>query len=182
MTRTALYRHYDAAGALLYVGITDCLTERDKQHRATAHWHGEVMRTETQWCDGRQAALIAEWEAIRDENPIHNKRRAPPACLMPVAEKRSYHQQALGAFFARKKGQQATLAKAVGISASYMSELLTGRRVPSLDVALRISAATGGAVSLRSWPNLLAIADAIAAENTTASQYPVRPILSVGAV
>lgn len=164
MARTALYRHFDAADRLIYVGISDCLSARDKQHAVTAHWHGSVKRTETTWHADRRAALVAEWEAIRDESPIYNVRRAPPAFLIPATEKREHKQEALGKYFAQQKGQQAAVAARVGVSPSYISDLLCGRRVPSLDVALRISAATDGAVPLRSWPNLAAIADAVAAE------------------
>jgi len=72
MTRTALYRHYDAEGRLLYVGITDCLSERDKQHAATSHWHGNVHRTVTEWCLSRQHAMDLEAVAVRHEKPLHN--------------------------------------------------------------------------------------------------------------
>jgi hypothetical protein len=74
MTRTALYRHFDAAGALLYVGISDALSERDRHHRATAHWHSQVHRTETEWCLSREHALALEAVAIRFEKPAHNIR------------------------------------------------------------------------------------------------------------
>lgn len=70
--RTALYRHYDATGRLLYVGITDCLSERDKRHAATSHWHGEVHRTLTEWCLSRQHAIELEAVAVRHEKPLHN--------------------------------------------------------------------------------------------------------------
>jgi len=72
MTRTALYRHYDADGCLLYVGITDCLSERDKQHAATSHWHGSVQSTVTEWCLSRQHALDLEAVAIKHEKPEFN--------------------------------------------------------------------------------------------------------------
>lgn len=73
MARTALYRHFDASDRLLYVGITDCLSIRDKQHAATAHWHENVARTETEWCVSREAAVFAEARAIATERPLHNR-------------------------------------------------------------------------------------------------------------
>lgn len=72
MSRTALYRHYDAEGRLLYVGITDCLSARDKQHREVAAWHKDVVRSETQWCVSRQHAAALERVAIRFERPVYN--------------------------------------------------------------------------------------------------------------
>ena len=42
-------------------------------------------------------------------------------------------------------------AKRLNISKSYMSDLLNGNRVPSLDLAVRIERATDGAVPASSW-------------------------------
>lgn len=72
MKRTALYRHYDAEGRLLYVGISDCLSARDKQHVATSRWHEQVARTETEWHPSRDEALDCERRAIINEVPQHN--------------------------------------------------------------------------------------------------------------
>jgi hypothetical protein len=72
MTRCALYRHYDADNRLLYVGVTDCLSVRDRQHAATAVWHDKVARTETQWCLSRAHALALEAVAIVHEGPLYN--------------------------------------------------------------------------------------------------------------
>jgi transcriptional regulator with XRE-family HTH domain len=47
------------------------------------------------------------------------------------------------------------------ISASFLSEITSGLKNPSLPVALRIQAATNGAVPLSAWPNLKAVADAV---------------------
>ena len=43
------------------------------------------------------------------------------------------------------------LAESVGISASYLSDMKKGNRVPSLVVAFRIEDATNGAVPARAW-------------------------------
>lgn len=72
MTRTALYRHYDKAGTLLYVGITDALAARDKQHLQDASWFKDVSSTSTQWLETREHARALESVAIQHENPIHN--------------------------------------------------------------------------------------------------------------
>lgn len=72
MTRTALYRHYDAAGRLLYVGIADSLAKRDRQHSRLSQWQGDVRRTETEWFDRREDAATAEALAITSERPLHN--------------------------------------------------------------------------------------------------------------
>jgi transcriptional regulator with XRE-family HTH domain len=45
----------------------------------------------------------------------------------------------------------ADLARAVGISASYMADIKKGYRAPSIRVAFAIEDATQGAVPARSW-------------------------------
>lgn len=69
---TALYRHFDSAGALLYVGISLNALLRLSQHK-TAPWFREIARVEIEWHDTREAAISAESAAIRDEGPRWNK-------------------------------------------------------------------------------------------------------------
>lgn len=75
-TRTALYRHYDATDACLYIGITDDLSGRDKAHASGAVWHKHVVRTETEWFNSRIEARAAETRAILQERPAHNRMSA----------------------------------------------------------------------------------------------------------
>lgn len=49
---------------------------------------------------------------------------------------------------------QTTWAARIGVSASYLSSLLNGHRVPSLQVAARIEALTDGQVPAASWVRL----------------------------
>ena len=93
MSRTALYRHFDAEGRLLYVGITDHLGERDKQHAATSVWHHAVIRSDVQWCLSREHAAELERVAIRHEGPLYNlahrpaqPRQAAPMTILEFAE------------------------------------------------------------------------------------------------
>lgn len=73
--RTAVYRFYDARGDLLYVGITNSPRHRFAQHADNpdnAWWQYRASHRIT-WYDTRQQALRAEYIAIREERPIHNK-------------------------------------------------------------------------------------------------------------
>lgn len=115
MTRTALYRHYDAAGNLLYVGISDCLSKRDKSHSATSHWHHKVNRTETVWCSCREHAKALEAVAIRFEGPQFNvchtpkhTKITPPDSVHPILPEIEEH-----------------LSK-TGMSASYFGKVAVG--------------------------------------------------------
>lgn len=47
--------------------------------------------------------------------------------------------------------RQQDFADAISISRPYLSLLLSGQKRPSLDLALRIADATGGAVPVTSW-------------------------------
>lgn len=47
--------------------------------------------------------------------------------------------------------RQSAMAALLGISRGYMSQMVTGLKLPSLDLAVRIERATGGAVPASSW-------------------------------
>lgn len=76
---TALYRLYDAAGTLLYVGITNAPERRWKQHADTKSWWSDVDRKTVEWLASRAEADIAEEEAIKTEKPLYNWRHADRA-------------------------------------------------------------------------------------------------------
>lgn len=72
MTRVSLYRHFDKDGALLYIGMTCRLQQRQEEHQARVDWHALVCRSEITWFDCRNAALAAEALAIKTEKPRYN--------------------------------------------------------------------------------------------------------------
>lgn len=74
MTRTALYRLFDAADRLLYVGISTQPTRRFGEHAHDHAWGQEVAQTTVEWFDNRETALVAEREAILGEDPPYNIR------------------------------------------------------------------------------------------------------------
>lgn len=70
--RTALYRHFDRFGRLLYVGISNDPDQRFTLHAYTSKWHPHSARRDLEWFDTRQEALASEREAIRAERPMFN--------------------------------------------------------------------------------------------------------------
>lgn len=70
--RTALYRHFDADNALLYVGITEVLVARGKSHSAKSSWSNLAVRAEVEWFPSRSEAEAAEVAAIKTEHPLFN--------------------------------------------------------------------------------------------------------------
>jgi excinuclease UvrABC nuclease subunit len=70
--KCALYRHFDEAGNLLYIGISNSFLQRSVTHGSTSDWYGQIATIKVQWYPDRAAALLAEDNAIRFENPKHN--------------------------------------------------------------------------------------------------------------
>lgn len=71
-TQTSLYRYFDAAGVLLYVGITSRRTGRSLQHAAEKSWWSEVARAEYEHFATREEAARRERLVIATERPRHN--------------------------------------------------------------------------------------------------------------
>lgn len=74
---TSLYRHYDAAGCLLYIGISLSAFTRFAQHKHGSVWSANVTRMEIEHYASREAALRAERRAIQVEQPVWNVQHAP---------------------------------------------------------------------------------------------------------
>lgn len=75
MSKTALYRHFNADGVLLYVGISLNAVQRLSQHRFGAKWFVQISRVDVEWLDDRASALAAEAIAIAQEDPVWNMAR-----------------------------------------------------------------------------------------------------------
>lgn len=67
-----LYRCYDAAGSLLYVGQSISPLQRlDEEHRL--RYAGLLARVEISWHTSKAEVLAAETAAIQNETPADNK-------------------------------------------------------------------------------------------------------------
>lgn len=69
---TVLYRHFDATGRLIYVGIAFDEHQRRKDHGRLADWFELSESVTHEFYDGRESAEEAERRAIADELPIFN--------------------------------------------------------------------------------------------------------------
>lgn len=70
--RAWVYRLFDEAGTLLYVGVTKDVSRRFVEHRCERPWWFMVRSTTIQRFDDQAAAEVAEREAIETEGPIYN--------------------------------------------------------------------------------------------------------------
>jgi predicted GIY-YIG superfamily endonuclease len=76
---TTLYRCYDEAGELLYVGISDDWRKRLRDHENDSPWFDRAETLTLQHWPDREAAIEAETLAIREERPCWNRIGSPSA-------------------------------------------------------------------------------------------------------
>lgn len=67
-----LYRMFDDKDVLLYVGITNSLERRLKQHSEEKPWFTRIDRVEIEKFESRKEVENAERHAILNEKPLHN--------------------------------------------------------------------------------------------------------------
>jgi hypothetical protein len=68
---TTLYRHFNATGRLLYVGISDKALMRLTQHRKLTPWWDQIAHITLMHLPDRATAIVAEKLAIQTEDPIY---------------------------------------------------------------------------------------------------------------
>lgn len=67
-----LYRFWNAAGQLLYIGITNDAHRRFTSHGKDKPWWPEVVSITMQKYEDRLTLIQAEMQAIQVEHPIYN--------------------------------------------------------------------------------------------------------------
>lgn len=79
-----VYRCYDAAGRLLYIGHGSCRWCRFHSHHSKKSWWPEVTRVDLVEQPDVETARKTEALAIKAEGPVHNKQhnRRPAAAAM----------------------------------------------------------------------------------------------------
>lgn len=70
---TALYRWWDEADVLLYIGIAEHIGTRTKGHAKGSSWMEFAVRSAVERVPSRSGALEAEEAAIKAEHPIFNE-------------------------------------------------------------------------------------------------------------
>ena len=138
MSKTALYRHYDAEGALLYVGISRNPFARLDQHMSTSPWASEIASVALEWFDDRTAALNAERAAISKEIPLYNARRDDGP--MPVPPTAGWQGRLHAAIEGSGKSRRAISIEA-GLAHGYVHSVLVDGKEPTVSRFLAICAA-----------------------------------------
>lgn len=68
-----LYRLFDSAEKLLYIGVTTDCEKRIHTHRSEKSWGNRIECASIKEYDSKQDAMRAEREAIEHENPAYNR-------------------------------------------------------------------------------------------------------------
>jgi hypothetical protein len=84
--RVALYRHFDADGILLYVGISRDPGVRRRTHHRRSAWTEFAARETVEWLPDRETAERAEREAIVAERPLFNGAHSTPEAIRSGVE------------------------------------------------------------------------------------------------
>lgn len=131
MIPTSLYRMRDAAGRLLYVGITTRGGQRISQHRRSQPWWPDVARIDVDHFDSIAEAVAAEETAIRTERPAYNRRSAGPRPRRPFRHAPSGQQIRAAR---RAAGlSQCELADLLGVSQPAVSSWENGHALPDMN-------------------------------------------------
>ena len=75
--KTAVYRHFDSEGVLLYVGASACPACRMAGHTSASCWAQSIARIDVEWFNTREEALQFERKEIMRLKPKHNAEWKP---------------------------------------------------------------------------------------------------------
>lgn len=133
--RRALYRLCDEEGTLLYVGTTNNIKARWRQHAKDKPWWPQVDYGDYLWFPSRAEAEAKEQLTIARECPPFNRQMPPWYLPVPTAQlnawKDSFNRIAELAFeVLTGGGDLATVAEAANWSPQYIVKLGQQRHVP----------------------------------------------------
>jgi predicted GIY-YIG superfamily endonuclease len=88
----AVYRVYDLAGNLLYIGVSVDPDARFRNHKNRAEWTGKHHHHELTWYLNRADAEAAETAAIKAEHPKYNVQHNTGHSILPPPGDPARHQ------------------------------------------------------------------------------------------
>lgn len=138
----AVYRHFDADGSLLYIGVSSDPHSRHMGHLSRgSEWATQVATIKVEWHEDRAAALLAESDAIAAERPKHNRLGNPD---VPRPKQRRLAGPLLAEWLAQHDEKPSAFAKRAGICPKQLRLVLTCRSSVHYSTAAKIEEATGG--------------------------------------
>lgn len=151
MRRSALYRVFNAEGALLYAGVTANPIQRAGGHQSQSDWFHEAARIEIEWFDSRADAFAAEVAVIREERPRYNTSLGRAGKRPNGTYTRSAGAVALAQWLAANDLDVQAAAVRFGMPFYLVDRAVRGKRPPNEADAARIEQITGGAVPAPAW-------------------------------
>lgn len=124
-----LYRHFDADGNLLYVGVSISSLRRLSQHKLNSHWFDKIANVTIQKFSSRFAALTAETNAIREEKPLYNIAKVEPE----ESEPRGYDQMGRTILY-RPLYEVADAGKCLGLSSQKVNKLIADGKLGCVNI------------------------------------------------
>jgi len=71
--KTAVYKHKNEKGEIIYVGVATSAAQRSIQHLNASEWKEEIVTIDVEWMPNRLAAEVKEIELIKELRPKYNK-------------------------------------------------------------------------------------------------------------
>lgn len=146
-----LYRAFDSAGALLYVGIAESWPDRFRGHKRTSEWFSQIATLTLEVHSSRDAARAAERAAIEAEHPAHNTVFAAAPRQAPKRHNRT----------AARSIRSSTFANANSLASGKLAEhilILRSAGCSFAQIARRLHSSFGievSAVTLADWHDRL---------------------------
>jgi len=148
MTRTAVYRHFNAGGRLLYVGCSHDPLGRFVGHKCKSSWAYDVVRIDVEWHATKEGALAAEAAAIKRERPPFNDTwRVKSKSFWPANQGHVF----ICRWMKMSGFGVSYLARRLGVTQRESRKLRDGVVQIQTRKAMLICLATDGYVPLRAW-------------------------------
>lgn len=71
--KTALYKHKNADGHIIYVGVAKNIGARSAQHLNNSEWQAEIASIDVEWYENSLLAELMEIKLIKSLRPKYNK-------------------------------------------------------------------------------------------------------------
>jgi predicted GIY-YIG superfamily endonuclease len=151
MTRPgAVYRHYNAAGDLLYIGSSYDPAKRIGGHRCDPRswWSREIDTIKVQWFDTIREARNAEKRAIEAEQPPYNKLHNPGNA---GPREKQIAGPLLAAWLSERGETAASFAKRTGVFPTSLRRIIACEVCPNAITKRRIQEGTSGEIPADVW-------------------------------
>lgn len=134
-----LYRHFDIAERLLYVGMASRAVNRLAAHRSKGRWFDDIVTVRIERFPDKDSCRDAEIKAIKTEGPIYNKKHTDRRERAPKPTEPKFRRWLPLYTVAR-------LSRDLKIKQATVSEWMEGKSQPSEKVKIKIVDLSNGVI------------------------------------